>query len=52
MVAHFIVMCVLLCLGAGTRVLGLLEADELPDEQLAKQYGALVQCIIDDPTIL
>lgn len=44
-----LVVCVILGLGAGTRVLGLLEPDEMPDEQLIQQYGALVQGIIDDP---
>ena len=42
-----LVVCVVMGLGAGLRTLGLLGADEIPEEQLVQQYGALVQSIID-----
>jgi hypothetical protein len=44
-----LVVCVVMGLGAGTRVLGLLDPDEMADEDLIQQYGAIVQGIIDDP---
>jgi AcrR family transcriptional regulator len=46
-----LVVCVVLGLGAGTRVLGLLEPEDMAVEALIQQYGALVQGIIDDPTV-
>jgi AcrR family transcriptional regulator len=44
-----LVVCVVMGLGAGMRILGLLGPDEMADEELIQQYGALVQGIIDDP---
>jgi AcrR family transcriptional regulator len=42
-----LVVCAVLGLGAGLRTLGLLDKEEMPEEQLVQQYGALVQSIID-----
>ncbi|MFQ4149658.1 TetR family transcriptional regulator [Arthrobacter sp. LAPM80] len=42
-------VCAVMGLGAGTRVLGLLESKEMADEELIAQYGAIVQAIIDGP---
>lgn len=46
-----LVVCVVMGLGAGIRVLGLLERDEMNDADLIRQYGALVQSVIDDPAV-
>ncbi len=42
-----LVVCTLLGLGAGARTLGMLGPDEAESEELIRQYGALVQGIID-----
>lgn len=42
-----LVVCAVMGLGSGLRTLGLLGREEIPDEQLIQQYGALVQSIID-----
>ncbi len=47
-----LVVCAVMGLGAGIRVLGLLEASELEDEKLIQHYGAMVQGIIDDPALV
>ncbi|RAN69444.1 TetR family transcriptional regulator [Bacillus sp. SRB_336] len=44
-----LVVCVVMGLGAGIRVLGLLDPDEMADEDLIQHYGAIVQGIIDEP---
>lgn len=44
-----LVVCVVMGLGVGMRVLGLLDTQEIADEELIQQYGALVQSIIDEP---
>ncbi|WP_315915570.1 TetR family transcriptional regulator [Arthrobacter sp. lap29] len=46
-----LVVCIVMGLGAGIRVLGLLHPDEMAEELLIQQYGALVQGIIDDPAL-
>ncbi|NVM94349.1 TetR/AcrR family transcriptional regulator [Arthrobacter wenxiniae] len=43
-----LVVCVVMGLGAGVRVLGLLDHGEMADEALIQQYGAIVQGIIDE----
>lgn len=47
-----LVVCAVMGLGAGIRVLGLLDASEVEDERLIQHYGALVQGIIDDPALV
>ncbi|WP_434616087.1 TetR family transcriptional regulator [Arthrobacter sp. A5] len=42
-----LVICALLGLGAGVRTLSVLAPDESDSEELIRQYGALVQSIID-----
>lgn len=44
-----LVVCVVMGLGAGLRMLGLLGTDEMAEEALVQEYGALVQGIIDGP---
>ncbi|WP_207344418.1 TetR/AcrR family transcriptional regulator [Arthrobacter sp. E3] len=44
-----LLVCAVMGLGAGTRVLGLLEPEEMAEEALIQQYGAIVQSIIDGP---
>ncbi len=45
-----LVVCAVMGLGAGLRVLGLLDGDDMADEELVQQYGAVVQGIIDEPS--
>ncbi|WP_125610445.1 TetR/AcrR family transcriptional regulator [Specibacter cremeus] len=42
-----LVVCAVMGLAAGVRTLGLLGPEEIAEEQLVQQYGALVQGIID-----
>jgi len=44
-----LVVCTLLGLGSGLRTFGLLETQQVPSEVLIKQYGAVLQSIIDAP---
>lgn len=45
-----LVVCLVTGLGTGMRVLGLLEPEQMADEKLIQQYGALIQGIIDEPS--
>ncbi|MCQ9163385.1 MULTISPECIES: TetR/AcrR family transcriptional regulator [unclassified Arthrobacter] len=44
-----LVVCVVMGLGAGIRVLGLLDGSDIAEEELIQHYGAIIQGIVDEP---